>query len=265
MLTNFLLLFLTAMVAGGLAYFIPSWEERYFKLVLVFAGSYLFAITVLHILPDLFVEAPNPSWMGFYILVGFLLQQVLALFSTGVEHGHIHHPSQVHGHGIEMGVWTLMIGLFVHAFLEGTLLSHEGVLTETLHDHSHHDHDHAHGHHHHHGHNNLLLGILLHKGPEAFALVAVLTTAMKKRWVFVLLTIFALASPAGMLLSNFLYEANILGRNGLNIFYGIVAGGFLHISTTIFFESSPDHKFYLNKVLVSILAFTLAVILELFL
>jgi hypothetical protein len=86
--------------------------------------------------------------------------------------------------------------------------------------------------------------------------------SLKKRWVFALLVVFAFASPLGMILSNFLYEKNILGREGLNVFYGMVAGGFLHISTTIFFESSPDHRFYLNKVLISILAFGLAVVLE---
>lgn len=254
---NFLILFFTALFAGGLAYFIPSWEERYFKLVLVFAGSYLFAITVLHILPELFVSSSDPTNMGLYILLGFLLQQILALLSTGVEHGHIHHPDHQH-QGMKIGVWTIMIGLFLHAFLEGTLLTEIGTFGGNLHNHTHHE-----GHsHHHHGSNNLLLGILLHKGPEAFALVAVLMASLKKRWVFVLLVIFAFASPLGMVLSNFLYEKNILGREGLNVFYGMVAGGFLHISTTIFFESSPDHRFYLNKVLISILAFGLAVVLE---
>lgn len=258
MALNFTLLFVTAMLAGGLAYFIPSWEEKYFKLVLVFAGSYLFAITVLHILPELFVESSNPTRMGLYILLGFFIQQILALLSTGVEHGHIHHPS--HQHAANVGVWTIMIGLFMHAFLEGTLLGNEGSLMTHDHDHSGHDH-----HHHHHSGGNLLFGILLHKGPEAFALVAVLMSAMKKRWIFLLLIIFALASPLGMLLSNWLYESKVLGGESLNIFYGIVAGGFLHISTTIFFESSPDHRFYLNKVLVSMLAFGLAILLEMLL
>ncbi|MCL6258523.1 ZIP family metal transporter [Aquiflexum sp. TKW24L] len=257
---NFLILFFTALLAGCLAYFIPRWDERYFKLVLVFAGSYLFAITVLHILPELFVESSDPTKMGFYILLGFLLQQILALLSTGVEHGHIHHPDHQH-HGMQVGVWTIMIGLFLHAFLEGTLLTEDGSLAGHLHEHD----EHAGHSHHHHGSNNLLFGILLHKGPEAFALVAVLMVSIKKRWVFALLVVFAFASPMGMVLSNYMYESNILGREGLNVFYGMVAGGFLHISTTIFFESSPDHRFYFNKVLISILAFGLAVLLEMLL
>ncbi|GAB2619821.1 zinc permease [Belliella aquatica] len=253
MLLNFLLLFFTALIAGSLAYFIPSWQERYFKLILVFAGSYLFAITVLHILPELFVGSEDATKMGLYILLGFLLQQVLELFSSGVEHGHIHHHG--HHHGIESGVWTLMIGLFLHAFLEGTLLSQDGILV--AHDHAAHE-----GHHHHHGSNNLMFGIMLHKGPEAFALVAVLMSALKKRWVFALLVVFALASPLGMVLSSALFEQDLIGRGALNVFYGMVAGGFLHISTTIFFESSPDHRFHLNKVIISIIAFALAISFE---
>lgn len=254
MLLNFLLLFFTALIAGSLAYFIPSWQERYFKLILVFAGSYLFAITVLHILPELFVGSEDATKMGLYILLGFLLQQVLELFSSGVEHGHIHHHG--HHHGIESGVWTLMIGLFLHAFLEGTLLSQDGILV--AHDHAAHE---GH-HHHHHGSNNLMFGIMLHKGPEAFALVAVLMSALKKRWVFALLVVFALASPLGMVLSSALFEQDLIGRGALNVFYGMVAGGFLHISTTIFFESSPDHRFHLNKVIISIIAFALAISFE---
>jgi zinc and cadmium transporter len=254
---NFTLLFLTAIAAGSLAYFIPNWQERYFKLVLVFAGSYLFAITVIHILPELFVNSKNPNQIGLYVLLGFLLQQILDLFSSGVEHGHIHHPSQMHNKSLG-GVFTIMIGLFLHAFLEGTLLSHDGLLQHSN-EHLHHE-----GHHHH-GSNHLLFGILLHKGPEAFALVAVLGTALSKRAVYALLIIFALASPMGMVLSSFLYENNFITGEGLNIFYGIVAGGFLHISTTIFFESSPDHRFHLNKVIISIIAFALAISFELFL
>jgi zinc and cadmium transporter len=253
MVFNFNLLFFTALIAGSLAYFIPKWREEFFKLVLVFAGSYLFAITVLHILPELFTGSNDPTKMGLYILLGFLLQQILELLSSGIEHGHIHHSGR-HS-GIHPSIWTLMTGLFLHAFLEGTLLSHDGMLSETLQVHVQQgDHEH--------GSNNLLFGILLHKGPEAFALVAVLLGNLKKRWVFTLLTIFALASPLGMVISSYLHGEQILGRSGLGVFYGIVAGGFLHISTTIFFESSPGHKFHLNKVLISIIAFSMAVALE---
>lgn len=244
---NFILLFLTAMLAGLLVYFAPVFREKYFKLVLVFAGSYLFSITILHIIPELFSSGYNQSRMGIYILLGFLLQQLLEFWSAGIEHGHIHkHSSESF-----RGVVTLMTGLFVHAFLEGTLLSHGSVVTEkTLSlNHVHSD-------------NTVLLGIIMHKGPAAFALAAVLSSSLSKKWTLILLTVFALASPVGMLSSAIFLENGLLSKEGIGLLYGLVTGGFLHISTTIFFESSPHHKFQLNKLVVTFIAATLAMASE---
>lgn len=243
---NFLLLFLTAMAAGLLVFFAPVFRERYFKLVLVFAGSYLFSVTILHILPELFSNGFPRAQMGLYILLGFLLQQLLEFWSSGVEHGHIHK----HASDTSKGVFTLMIGLFIHAFLEGTLLSHGSVVSngETL--------EHAHS-----G-KSVLLGIIMHKGPAAFALAAVLSSSLSKKWTIVLLTIFALASPLGMFSSAWFIDNGLLSGNGIGILYGLVTGGFLHISTTIFFESSPHHKFQLNKLIVTFVAAGLALISE---
>lgn len=244
---NFLLLFFTAMIAGLLVFFAPAFRERYFKLVLVFAGSYLFSITILHIIPELFSSGYNSGRMGLYILLGFLLQQLLEFWSSGIEHGHIHkHSSET-----SKGVITLMVGLFIHAFLEGTLLSHSSVVTEEAiaSAHAHSD-------------KTILLGIIMHKGPAAFALTAVLSASLSKRWSILLLTVFALASPMGMLSSSFFISNGILSKEGIGLLYGLVTGGFLHISTTIFFESSPHHKFQLNKLMVTFLAAALAMASE---
>ncbi len=246
---NFLLLFLTAMTAGLLVFFAPAFRERYFKLVLVFAGSYLFSITILHIIPELFSSGYSHSRMGLYILLGFLLQQLLEYWSSGIEHGHIHkHQSET-----SKGVITLMLGLFVHAFLEGTLLSHGTVMPEEslVAGHSHSD-------------KTVLLGIIMHKGPAAFALTAVLSASLSKKWTVILLTVFALASPLGMFSSAFFINQGILSNEGIGLLYGLVTGGFLHISTTIFFESSPHHKFQMNKLLVTFVAAALAMASEYF-
>lgn len=246
---NFLFLFLTAMISGSLVFFAPTLKDRFFKLILVFAGSYLFSITILHIIPELFNSGYSHSRMGLYILIGFLLQQLLEFWSSGIEHGHIHkHHSET-----SRGVLTLMLGLFIHAFLEGTLLSHGSAMPEEslMSGHSHSD-------------SSVLLGIVMHKGPAAFALAAVLSASLSKKWTLVLLTIFALASPMGMFSSAFLIKQGILSHEGIGLLYGLVTGGFLHISTTIFFESSPHHKFQLNKLLVTFLAAGLAVASEYF-
>ncbi|GAB2494236.1 ZIP family metal transporter [Algoriphagus taiwanensis] len=248
MILNFLLLFLTAMASGLVVFFSPVFRERYFKLVLVFAGSYLFSITVLHILPELFSEGLSHGRMGLFILIGFLFQQVLEFWSSGVEHGHIHkHTSET-----SRGVFTLMVGLFIHAFLEGTLLSHGAVMGMEGQEMVGHNHSNQ----------SVLLGIIMHKGPAAFALAAVLSASLSKRWTIILLAIFALASPLGMFFSSWFISNGLLSKEGISILYGLVTGGFLHISTTIFFESSPHHKFQLNKLLVTFLAAGLAMVSE---
>ncbi|TXE14452.1 ZIP family metal transporter [Algoriphagus aquimarinus] len=247
---KFLLLFLTAMIAGSLVFFAPNFREKYFRLVLVFAGSYLFSITILHILPELFDSGFDSKRMGLYILIGFLLQQLLEFWSSGIEHGHIH----THEHQGSKAMTTVMLGLFIHAFLEGTLLSHGELMDqgEEVLGHVHNS-------------KTILMGIVLHKGPAAFALAAVLSSTLSKKTTLILLTLFALASPLGMMSSSFLFESGILEKQGIGILYGLVAGGFLHISTTIFFESSPHHKFQLNKLLVSFFAAGLAILSEFFL
>src|SRR5690554_6706981 len=141
---SFTLLFFAAFLTGIVALTTSKWREKNFKLVLVFAGSYLFSITILHILPELFADKTAAYSMGLYVLLGFLLQQVLVVMSSGIEHGHIHQHTS---HGADNSVWTLMVGLFLHAFLEGTLLSKEPSLTG-----------------HHHGSETLLLGIVLQIG-----------------------------------------------------------------------------------------------------
>jgi zinc and cadmium transporter len=241
MIINFALLFFSAFLAGAVALVVPQWNEQNFKRLLIFAGSYLFSITILHIFPELFADSGSAYYMGMYILLGFLLQQILEFMSSGIEHGHIHTHS--HGHGNT--VTTLMIGLFLHAFLEGTLLSKQPELSG-----------------HHHGSETLLIGIILHKIPEAFALVAVLLTRLKKGMVLGLLVLFSLASPLGMLSTDLLYYQSVIGPETVNILFGLVAGGFLHISTTIIFESSPQHKFQLQKLLIILFAAGLAMLTE---
>ncbi|MDN3204328.1 ZIP family metal transporter [Algoriphagus sediminis] len=247
MILNFFLLFFTAVIAGSLVLIFPKYKERYFRLVLVFAGSYLFSITVIHLLPELFTSGYSASEMGLWILLGFLLQQLLEFLSSGIEHGHIHM------HGKSSGaVFTVMFGLCIHAFLEGTLLSHGELM----------DHEDMVGHVH--DSKTVLVGILMHKAPAAFALAAVLSSALSRKVAAILLVVFALASPLGMLSSSYLFELGMIKKEWIGILYGLVAGGFLHISTTIFFESSPQHKVQWNKLFVSFMAAALAVVSEFF-
>jgi hypothetical protein len=72
--------------------------------------------------------------------------------------------------------------------------------------------------------------------------------------VLLFLTLFALMTPLGVLLSQ---ETEIF-----KVYYSeisaLVIGIFLHISTVILFESSEGHKFNLSKLISIIVAITIA-------
>lgn len=222
-----------------MAYRFRKLEKFSFDLPLIFAGAYLFGITVVHIIPELFTTTVSPIRAGIFVLAGFYLQQLLEYLTSGVEHGHLHTPHGDHAHSSGMAI-SLLVGLSIHSLLEGSLLGHP---TETANGSSW----------------PLLLGIILHKTPAAFAMMTVLLCQFKKSnrpWIY--LFIFALASPAGLVLS----ESAELSPMYSEILFALVCGSFLHISTTIVFESSPQHKFKISRILISILGAVLAILVQ---
>jgi len=243
-----IILFLAA-ILGGAAYFLfPKVKHQQFSSILVFAGSYLFAITIVHILPEVYSFSSNGVKIGGFILLGFFLQLLLESFTSGIEHGHIHNGHLEENMEINFSPWLLLIGLCLHALMDGTIVANPEP---------HSDHHHAEG---------LLLGIVMHKIPAAFALMTILVHYIGNRKVpLVLLTIFALASPVGLIASEFLIRSELIGEQGVSILFAIVCGSFLHIATTIFFESNPGHRFSLQKALVSLAGAGVAVLAELFL
>jgi hypothetical protein len=73
------------------------------------------------------------------------------------------------------------------------------------------------------------------------------------------LIVFALITPLGSF-TSYAIGANMIG--GLSMYFdrimAVVVGIFLHISTTILFESSENHRFNLIKFIVIILGASLA-------
>lgn len=236
---NIIILLLAALLGGFLAYKFRSLERFSFDLPLIFAGAYLFGITVVHVIPELFSTTASPVRAGVFVLAGFYLQQLLEYLTSGVEHGHLHTPHDSHDHNLGMAI-SLLVGLSVHSLLEGTLLGHP---TETAN-------------------NNtwpLLLGIVLHKTPAAFAMMTILLCQYKNSnlpWLFLL--IFALASPIGVLFSQNVALSPMYSE----VLFALVCGSFLHISTTIVFESSPQHKFKISRIAISILGAVLAILVQ---
>ena len=87
---NLLILFLSVVI-GVLVVYILKPKKSITQLLLSFSGAYLLAITVTHLLPEVFENSTKN--IGAFIILGLLIQLVMDYFSKGAEHGHIH----VHG------------------------------------------------------------------------------------------------------------------------------------------------------------------------
>jgi zinc transporter ZupT len=255
MVLKLLVLFFTPLISGLLIYLVPKSKDTNFKLILVFAGSYLFAITVIHILPELYRQSLGVELIGLFVLAGFFLQQLLEYFTSGIEHGHIHthdHRSHdVHKHKHQhptnksISALVLLFALCIHAFLEGGMLAKPTAMGSIYNV------------------NAILLGIALHRAPAAFALMTVLASQLHSRnKALPHLIGFSLAAPMGLLLSTYLANHEVITATGLLYLYALVSGNFLHISTTIVFESSPEHRFHAKKMAVAIVGALIAVAVE---
>lgn len=217
-------------------------EARHIKVMTAFAGGFLITLTVLHLLPEIYlaehhahghghdhghnhdVHIPSPLLLGALILVGFFIQVTLDIISLGVEHGHSHTHSH-HDHHDHAGPcrfpWGVMVGLCLHALVEALALG----------DHSHH-HDHD-------SRSFLLWSIVVHKYPAAVALLGMLLqSGMKKGKALICLGIFGAMAPLGLVISSLTYLAHYSRE-----MTAFVIGIFLHIATTILFESSEGHRF----------------------
>jgi zinc transporter ZupT len=220
---------ITAVVLGGVfvTYLQNSNKKHFIKLTLAFSGGFLLSIAFIHFIPDLY-SSPTKN-IGIYILIGFLIQLILEFFSGGIEHGH------VHVHKGQKLPWGLFISLSIHSFLEGIPLGNQylpGV--EPLLS--------SHGH----GENSLLFGILFHQLPVAIALMTLLlNTNLGKLKAWVILILFAVMTPSGLLFG--MYSETAAQFLDFNMILAIVVGMFLHISTTIIFETSENHKFNILK------------------
>jgi zinc and cadmium transporter len=227
----FLLLFSTVILSGASVLFLKIGSKA-LKLILAFSGAFLLAVTVLHLVPEIY-STPSVK-TGIFILCGFLLQILIEYFSEGIEHGHIH----VHKHEESTFPITIMLALSIHSFIEGMPLS--GEFTETK--------------------KSLATGIILHNVPIAIALMSMLIqSGQKKGMALVWLLVFALMTPAGALTGNMLEGSLHLVSNYSNYLMAVVVGIFLHVSTTILFESSEHHRFQFIKLAVILAGMGLAI------
>lgn len=214
-----------AVVVGYLtALLLKTKEMRQMSIYLAFSGAFLLALTIFELLPEVY-ESPSKN-TSIYIMAGILLQIFLEFFSKGAEHGHVHLHSEKRDYP-----WLLFISLSVHALLEGFPISEA---------------------------NNLLIGVIVHKVPIVVILSMFFIKAeYSKSTILMFLTLFGLMTPIGSWVSVHFSEVQDY-KTEIN---ALVIGIFLHVSTTILFESSKDHKFNLVKLITILVAISLAYLL----
>lgn len=188
------------------------------KILLAFSGAFLLSITIFELLPEVY-DHLNQKLTGVLIMFGILLQISLEFLSKGAEHGHLH----VNKSSTKFP-WMLFISLCLHAFLEGFPI---------------------------HSHNDMIWGVIIHKVPIAILVSSYLVASkFKAIQVIFFLSLFTIMTPLGTVISHHFISI----KPYLNQINAVVIGIFLHISTTILFESSEGHKFNLAKILVICLA-----------
>lgn len=244
-----LLLFVCTVAIGGL----PLWRRNLqqlaphkMQLLLTFTGSFLLSITFLHLLPESFAELHTHGYnhshepghshdglalgAGFYMLLGFLLQLLIQHFTHGAEHGHVHLPHETpNGHHHHLPVAGIVAGLSVHAFMEGLPLGfqyQDQVTTPALY-----------------------LAIAGHKLPEAMVLTILVLQAKGRKAALLALISFALLTPLASSLALYAGTHYETMHRLVTILIPVVAGAFIHIATTIFFESGNSrHQLPLRRV-----------------
>ncbi len=214
-------------LAAGIAMFFLKLSENRLKVLLAFSAAYLLALSFLHLVPEIF-STQNTKQAGLWILAGFFIQVLLEFFSSGIEHGHAH----IHGHNHKLPV-ALLAGLYLHSFIEGLPLA--GIFSETQSEKL----------------ISFLTGVTLHNIPIAIAFTGLLLHQQiaKNKIVFYLL-LFSVMAPMGAATGNLVQNAYPDFSQLTTIFTAIVVGIFLHIATTIIFESSEkNHRYHISKLL----------------
>ena len=206
----YFLLFISVVIGYALALLLKIKDVKQISIFLAFSGAFLLSVTIFELLPEVY-KTPTKD-IGVFILIGILLQIFLEFFSKGAEHGHVHIHSEK-----QLFPWLLFISLSIHALLEGFPISED---------------------------NNLMIGVIVHKIPIALILSLFFIKAnYSKTTTLVFLILFALMTPIG----NWLSHQNLFSSEQEVKLTAITIGIFLHVSTTILFESSKNHKFNLSK------------------
>lgn len=228
-----ILLLILSVLAGIILGKLFGKKEKFAKSLLVLSAGFLITICLNEVFPMVYTSTVSKN-LGIFVIVGVLLQMILEALTKGFEHGHFHH----HNDSKNILPVALMVGLFIHAFIEGIPLANEKEIFSPY-----------------------LLGILFHNLPISFILGAFLfnhSEGKTSRSSLLIVFLFALASPMGVLLGNY------FNPNWQPYYLAIVGGIFLHISSVIIFESNKNHNINWSKIGLVILGISFALLMHTF-
>lgn len=243
-----LLLLGVVLATGSITFLFSDRIKARHRMFSTFSAAVVAALIFVHLLPDIYSSSISAKWMGLALLIGLILQLILEKITHGIEHGHEHSHAKSHK-SILIGV---MMGLGVHAFIEGMPISIDDVhQTTTANSHAHDSHEH----HEHEGHehvdysegkggisNKFISAILMHKVPVTLMLsLFLLSIGVKPLSYFGFLTIFALMTPLGMISGEYLMKIPSINSYKFYLL-AISTGMLLHIITSILFEHGHSRK-----------------------
>jgi zinc and cadmium transporter len=227
------ILFIFPLIGGLLSRYTNKDRKNTIKVFLAFSGSFLFAICLLNFLPETYHHLGGSA--AYWVMGGFFFQIFLEYFTKGIEHGHAHVSGITH-------LTPLFIGLGLHSFLEGI-----PVATSFGDEHYR---------------VGLLYGIALHELPAAFVLMITIKALKPQTFILPWIILYALFCPLGAI-TGFYVEHFSHDNMVFQYLLAFVSGTFLHISTTILFESSNNHQFSNIKTLSVLVGAAIAIMISL--
>jgi zinc and cadmium transporter len=195
-----------AAILGALPPLLGRWSDRQLHLFVAFGAGVFLGAVFFHLIPETFTDQPN-LLMNFMLLNGFMI----VLFVERVLVRHRHHDCDdeaEHRHQV-VGI-SAFIGLSIHSLMAGFALGAGFVVPRVAFI--------------------IFLAIITHKTVAAFSLATVFKLSkIPLRRSIALITIFALCTPVGALLS--IPILNTLKESHLTIPTAIAAGTFIYVAT----------------------------------